>query len=201
MIALAIFVLIRKIKMAKEKESVFANVPDKPKELVMPTLVKTNVIKEKTLDEELEVDDKKSDIIYAIEWGSEEAELYTFNLPTFTGESLIVDEFFKKGILSESVLDHSVEEYFCEWPEENSIKLALSSGVFIQSYSMDNLDWINNKYEDAQTNLKDRVIEAYQKIMPNLISRINQLEGSRPQSNERQPQKPVQKPRSQLIEL
>jgi len=176
--------------MSNKKESVFENIPERT---IAPEM-KAPIQQGAFAGAELEVVNKQNKI-YSIMSGKDEGEYYSFNLPTFADGELIVHEYFKKGVISQKILNENIEEYYCDWPDDEDMKMSLDFGIFMQAYEIDSIYWLNNTVVTANQSLQAKVIEKYQAIVPNLIQRITNLESQPAHNNVKQRQQ------SNLIEL
>ena len=50
--------------------------------------------------------------IYSVQSGDSEDEFYTFSLPILSDEFITIEKPFKKGVINQTVLNESVEDFY-----------------------------------------------------------------------------------------
>jgi len=118
--------------------------------------------------------------VYLIQSGNTPQEFYTYSIPTLDKDKIVVSNPFQKGIITETILDKTIEEYFFEpiisTDAITDLMFDLKSGILIQKCKVSDLDWIMRSDWDAKNTIKDKIISKYQKLIPNLINKINNIE-------------------------
>lgn len=123
-----------------------------------------------------------TDIIYYFYLGDTEVEYYTFIAPEIVDGIIYIKNVIKKGVVSEQVLE---TELFSAYLDSNENKLQNikfpiidSEGVILKCHSTKNMDlqWVNKTKEDAVNDLKEQKLKLYDKVMPNILNKLQNLE-------------------------
>lgn len=116
-------------------------------------------------------------VVYSIMSGADDNEYFSYALPILIEGKLLLSDYFMKGVFKEDVIDTVVEEYFCvKVPDEPIKEILLSEGILLKEYSGDSIFWKDNTLEMAQQKIKDKILLQYQRIVPQLLQRINAVE-------------------------
>jgi hypothetical protein len=112
--------------------------------------------------------------IYQILTGNSEDEYYTFFTPKFKDdEFLVCKDIIIRLFVERTVINKKIKaDYASEIITEQSF--ALSDGVVIKSFDIEDVGWINRAQIEAEEQLKDRELEVYREIIPKLLTRQNQ---------------------------
>ena len=127
------------------------------------------------MTDQTSIKEKKS--IYSIMSGDNEDEFFSYYPPTILEDRINVKEPFKKGIISEEILNQRVEEYYISLINgKDSISLFLITGILIKEYDVNDINWINTTEDTAKSIIKDKIILKYQQVMPSLMDKLKSLE-------------------------
>lgn len=119
---------------------------------------------------------QEENFVYSIMSGVDENEYYTFELPIIEGSSIVINNPIKKGSVHENILNEVVEECYMDNLVVPHLDFDMSSGVLIKKYHTDQILWLGRTREEAANTIKDKVINKYQQIVPNLINKISNIE-------------------------
>lgn len=105
--------------------------------------------------------------IYKVLTGVDEIEFYTFKSPSFNDENqLVCNEIFSKMTVGRTVLNKLIKAYYPSEIEETKL-FDLKDGVIIKIEDED-LNWLNNTEENANSDLDKRELELYREVIPQI---------------------------------
>ena len=107
-----------------------------------------------------------------------ENEYYTYDKLEIDKNILQATNVIQKKILEENVIKQVLQVFFSYTSEDLKIKkFNLFKGVVIKVYTEDLLkDWLTINEQTAKELLKEKTLQAYKNLMPNLINKIETLE-------------------------
>lgn len=118
-----------------------------------------------------------TDKVFSVQAGNTEDEFFSFELPQIVDSSLLIFNPFRKGIITEKVVNQVVEEYYRD-NLNNSEKLSfpLMHGVLLKEYLIEDITWLGRNKDEADKFIKDKIIVKYQQILPQIMEKMNIME-------------------------
>jgi hypothetical protein len=149
--------------------------------------------------------------VFSIMGGEDDDEYYTYFAPYFTPMTqdphkewkLVMHNPFKRGSVSQEVLGEQVEVSYKTASIPGDIVFPVSQGVLVKEYAVEEIEWLSKTLEQAQNEIKDRVIMRYNQVVPSLINKMNTLDAQLKQVKQQSQQKrqPQQQQNDDLISL
>ena len=131
-----------------------------------------NIQENNNIEEIVEVES----YVYSIMSGDSIEEYFSYELPTIDKDKIILKYPLQKCKLVENIMDKDIIEFYYNVMQDNKIEFLLSNGITLIKSNIKDKKWIYRTYEEAKVIIKDKVILAYQQIIPKLLNDMKNLE-------------------------
>lgn len=159
----------KKITMENKEiqNSVFDTVINKEVEVETTTVSSTSTIP---------VGRNNDEYIYQVMFGNDDNEYYTFELPIISIDGqIIIKSVIAKGVLTEKVIDKTVEISYATYPNQSVITNSLNSRVLLARVQVNSLEWLFTTQFEAEMKIKDMVLNTFKDYVPQLFDTIKDL--------------------------